>query len=176
MRQCPLLMSYALVPSGGVHGCRPAPTEARSKLSGKFCRGPVVHVVGKQYDLRPIAGIELLHDLPDAGSALRILTPCVERLKRQQVGELKLSVVPLPRFEPTEARGGERPWPKSNGLDACALSYLCVLCSAFAHCRNRPIRHVGQTAVFDGVQFQGSSSSSRLIGWPLDRRLRISRR
>ena len=35
------------------------------KLSGKFCRGPVVHVVGKQYDLCPIAGIELLHNLPE---------------------------------------------------------------------------------------------------------------
>ena len=32
------------------------------KLSGELCRGPVVHVVGKQYDLRPIASIELLHN------------------------------------------------------------------------------------------------------------------
>jgi hypothetical protein len=35
------------------------------KLSGEFCRGPVVHVACKQYDLRPVAGIELLHDLPE---------------------------------------------------------------------------------------------------------------
>jgi len=35
------------------------------ELSGKFFHGPIVRVVGQQYDLRPIAGIELLHDLPE---------------------------------------------------------------------------------------------------------------
>ena len=58
---------YVLCVGAVRRGSRMPACSNGSEIEAKrqVCRGPVVHAVGKQYDLRPIAGIELLHNLPD---------------------------------------------------------------------------------------------------------------